>query len=540
VADNSGECVDFDPVLAAGLVVTAVLAAFVGLLVLSVLQARGAPRPQGIFADTASGTEFLFDGDTLIDATPGARALLPHGASPGGSSWVRLLAYLGPRFPGVAERLGRIASEGRFALASTGDQRAPLLLVAEYRGGLTRISITDPEAELHATGPQRDGLTERAVQEELDLLRASVAGAPLPIWRESDDGDVTWANAAYLELLMKRMENGQDLVWPIPRMFERTASAQGAERQRQKLDLAGSATQVQWFELFTATDVGGRLVYAMPVDATVQAETALRGFMQTLTKTFAHLTTGLAIFDQARHLQMFNPALMDLTELPPDFLSARPSLSAFFDAMRERSMIPEPRDYRNWRREMSDMEAAAASGLYEETWSLPGGQTYRVTGRPHPNGALALMFEDISSEMSRTRRYRADLELGQAVVDAMDEAIAVFSSSGTLVISNAAYSEVWGHDPAGTLDGEAGVSTVAEHWRARTAPTTVWDRAEDFAAAMGPRDGWSDEVRLSDGRLMAVRFAALAGGATLAGFRVAGSADPVAAFFASARLRRSA
>lgn len=529
-----------DPFFAAGMVVTAVLSAFVGLLVLAVLQARGTAKPRGIFADTAAGTEFLFDGDTLVDATPGARALLRHSPAQGGSSWVRLLAYLGPRFPGVAERLVRIASEGRIALASADEQGAPLLLVAEHRGGLIRITITDPEGEHDAAGSPRDALTERAVQEELDLLRASVAAAPLPIWRELDGGEITWANAAYLEQVMKRLEHGQDLVWPIPRLFERTASAQGADRQRQKLDQKGTSTQVQWFELFTAPDRGGRLVYALPVDAAVQAETALRGFMQTLAKTFAHLPTGLAIFDSARQLQLFNPALMDLTSLPPDFLSARPSLSAFLDAMRERSMIPEPRDYRNWRREMSEMEAAAASGLYEETWSLPGGQTYRVTGRPHPNGALALMFEDISSEMTRTRRFRADLELGQAVVDAMDEGIAVFTSSGTLVISNAAYAEIWGHDPAGTLDGEAGVALVAEHWRLRTAPTTVWDRAEDFAAAMGPRSGWSDEVRMSDGRLISVRFAHLAGGATLAGFRVTDVADMDAPVFASARQRLSA
>jgi PAS domain-containing protein len=530
----------FDPYLAAGLVVTAVLSAFVGLLVLSILQARGNARPRGIFADTADGTEFLFDGDTLVDATPGARALLPHSPAAGGSAWVRLLAWLGPRFPGAAERLGRIASDGRLVVAGTADQGHPLLLVAEYRGGLTRISLSDPETDHRAAGASRDGLTERAMQDELDLLRASAAGAPLPIWRETADGDVTWANAAYLSLMMTRLEPGQDLVWPIPRLFDRTATAQGANRQRQKLDAAGASTPVQWFELVVVPDRGGRLVYALPADATVQAEGALRGFMQTLAKTFAHLTTGLAIFDQARQLQLFNPALIDLTTLPADFLSARPSLAAFFDAMRERSMIPEPRDYRNWRREMGEMEAAAASGLYEDTWSLPGGQTYRVTGRPHPNGALALMFEDISSEMTRTRRYRADLELGQAVIDAMDEAIAVFSSSGTLVISNAAYAELWGHDPAGTLDGEAGIAALSEHWRAQSAPTTLWDRAEDFAAALGPRSGWSEEVRLSDGRLLSARFARLAGGATLAGFRVTAAADLVAPVFASARQRRSA
>ena len=180
-----------------------------------------------------------------------------------------------------------------------------------------------------------------------------------------------------------------------------------------------------------------RLIFALPADAAVQAETALRDFMQTLTKTFAHLHVGLAIFDQQRQLQLFNPALLDLTGLPVDFLSMRPSLLSVLDAMRDRNMIPEPKDYRGWRRQLVELEKAAASGLYEETWSLPGGQTYRVIGRPHPNGAIALMFEDISGEMLRTRRYRADLELGQSVIDQMDEAIAVFSEGGQLVMSNA-------------------------------------------------------------------------------------------------------
>ena len=240
--------------------------------------------------------------------------------------------------------------------------------------------------------------------------------------------------------------------------------------------------------------------------------------MQTLTKTFAHLPIGLAIFDQSRQLQLFNPALLDLTGLPVDFLSMRPSLLSVLDAMRDRAMIPEPKDYRNWRRQMIDMERAAASGLYEETWSLPGGQTYRVIGRPHPNGAIALMIEDISTEMLRTRRYRADLELGQSVIDQIDEAIAVFSESGSLVMSNAAYAGIWGHDPAAAL-GDSTLRTLCNHWRTLSAPTAIWTEIEDFGANPGNRLAWSAEVRLLDGRLLDCRFAPLAGGATLASFR---------------------
>lgn len=522
----------FDPVVMAEILVTALLSALVGLAALSVLRIRRPPSVSGVFAEAAGSAAFMFDHEALVDATPGARALLAHSPIRNGSVWTRLMAFLGPRFPDLPVRLAHLPTDGQFTLASADGTGPPLLLLAELRGGLTRISLTDPDADHPASA--RDALSERATQDELDGLRATVAAAPLPVWRETAAGEVIWANGAYLDLAARRLEPGRDLAWPLPRLFDRTAVAQGAERQRQRLDQPDGAPTL-WFDLASAPDGEGRVLFGLPADAAVQAEGALRGFMQTLAKTFAHLPTGLAIFDQNRQLALFNPALIDLTALPPDLLSGRPTLAAFFDAMRERAMLPEPRDYRNWRRQMSELEAAAANGLYEETWSLPGGQTYRVTGRPHPNGALALMFDDISTEMSQTRRYRADLELGQSVIDAMEEAIAVFTASGMLVISNAAYAALWGHDPAGTLDGEAGIAAVCEHWRRRCAVTGVWDRVEDFAVAFGPRVGWSDEVRMTDGRPVACRFERLAGGATLAGFRVMSAAEAAAPLFSSMR-----
>ena len=147
----------FDPYFAAGLMITAFLSAFAGLLALSLLQNRTVRRPTGIFADTVRGTEFLFDGENLVDATPEALALLPHSPSPGGSAWNKLAAFLSLRFPGVSERLARIATEGKVVLASTEKSGTPLMLVAEYRGGLTHISIADPEVE-NPKAPLRDGL----------------------------------------------------------------------------------------------------------------------------------------------------------------------------------------------------------------------------------------------------------------------------------------------------------------------------------------------------------------------------------------------
>ncbi|MFN4157118.1 MAG: PAS-domain containing protein [Gemmobacter sp.] len=507
----------FDPYLAAGLVATALLAAMLAVVLLSFLAGPDARRAAGIFAEPPGMTTFLFDGESLVDATPGARAVLAHSPMRSGTPWVRLLAWLHPHFPDVPEALARLPTEGRVVIASAAAATPTMILTAELRGGLIRLMLTEAEGQ----APQSEPLADHAAQDELALLRRAVSQAPTPLWREDAEGAVTWANAAYLDLALRRLPPGSEIDWPLPRLFERTASAQGARSQRQKLAACATGPAL-WYDLAVVPDGAGRLVFALPADSAVQAETSLRTFMQTLTKTFAHLRTGLAIFDAGRQLQLFNPALIDLTGLPPEMLSARPTLAAFLDGLRDRSMIPEPRDYRSWRRQMTEMEAAAASGLYEEVWNLPSGQAYRVTGRPHPDGALALVFEDISTEVTRTRRYHADVELGQSVIDTMDDGVAVFSAAGTLVMSNAAYAGVWGHDPGATLDGATAATALCHYWRERSGPTMVWDRIEDFVAALDARPGWTDEVRLSDGRPITCRVARLVGGATLVMFREEG------------------
>ncbi len=497
-----------------GLGATAICASLGGLFLLVAFQgARVRPR-NSIFDERNKGTLFLFDGEMLVDCTPGGRAVLASSPAPG-TPWVKLMANLMPTFPEIEVHLARLPTEGSVTLAAEDAVGQPLMLQAEMRGGLTNITLIDPETV--GTSSSQDPMAHRAMTEEVAFLRSMLAQAPVLAWRERPDGAVIWANAAYLLSSVDFLPAGQELGWPLPQLFEKTAILQGASGQRQKLRFRDGS--VSWFDLVSLPDPIGRRVYATPADTAVQAETTLRDFMQTLTKTFAHLPIGLAIFDSQRQLQLFNPALLDLTGLPPDFLSMRPSLLSVLDALRDRNMVPEPKDYRSWRRQIMDLERAAASGVYEETWNLPGGQIYRVVGRPHPNGALALMLEDISNEISRTRRYRADLELGQSVIDSIDEAVVVFSETGHLVMTNAAYSRLWGHDPSETLSGGT-IRALSVHWRNQSAPNPIWDEVEEFVATIGDRDHWTKQARLLDGRMLSCRFRPLSGGATLVGFNL--------------------
>lgn len=488
---------------------TAVLA----VLLLAIFDKRDRPRAGGIFLDQAEGTTFLFDGRDLVDATGAGRSLLAA-APEGEDGWTRLISYVAPRFPDFEEKIARLPELGHFSLIS--ESSRPLTLCADWRGGLSRLTLIDPRNDTSENA--LDPISQNALEEELAGLRATMDHAPFLVWRETARGAVIWANRKYLTLASAR--DGEDLGWPLPRLFPELdlpdVTGNVAPARRASVVTPGGDTPL-WYDCHALTTETGRLIFALPADAAVQAESSLRGFIQTLTKTFAHLPIGLAIFDRDRQLALFNPALIDLTGLSPEFLSARPTLPGFLDAMRERRTIPEPKDYKSWRTQMAALERAAASGQYEETWTLPSGLTYRVTGRPHPDGAVAFLFEDISAEMSLTRRFRAELELGQAVIDGMEGAIAVFSPAGELIVSNAAYGQLWQTEDAET-PASVSFRSALGLWQSRCAPTPIWARLRQFAGSMEARESWSAEARLSDGRLLSCRFSPLAGGSTLVYF----------------------
>ena len=106
--------------------------------------------------------------------------------------------------------------------------------------------------------------------------------------------------------------------------------------------------------------------------------------------------------------------------------------------------MPEPRNYKDWREKLTELEGGASGHGYAATWTLADGQVLEVVGRPHGNGAFALIFKDITSEIGLTRQFRAELDLNQAVLDSLEEALVIFDSNGVLTISNAAYATMWG------------------------------------------------------------------------------------------------
>lgn len=476
------------------------IALLLGALVLHLASRRAARRPTRR-PDSQEMVVLLRDGE-IIDSTTDAAEIFDRPMLQG-VQWAEIYPELARRFPDLPEDLGQ--TELQMIAADDPDT----ILSVTHTRDVARLSIR--------SRPINIGQMHRLARDRNKLERLSrvIDIDPNPVWIMSDSEIVLWYNPAYAEIC-EDAEVDPDESCP----FE-IALPLARSPRTSRVSLPGREGKRRWFEVQSHPIAEGWLHFAMSIDPLIEAEMAQRNFVQTLTKTFAHLPIGLAVFDRERRLVLFNPALLDLTHLPVDFLSARPNLFSFFDHMRENRMMPEPKNYVSWREKLHDVVSAAREDRYNETWNLPSGLTYRITGRPHPDGAVAFLIEDISAEISLTRRFRSELELTQSVLDCFDDAAAVFSRLGVLTFSNAAYREMWKCDPDGAF-AEITIVDTTKDWQRACEPSPIWVELREFVLTMQDRTGWEARLTTTDGKPLRCMIEPVSAGATLVRFM----ADP--------------
>lgn len=495
----------------ASLIIGSLCIAFLALYGFAWMAARKEKSEAITLRDQDNDIVFLFDDEKLVNATASAQSVLAAAADVG-SDWSRLLSVMISKFPTLQKEIVELADRGTLIIES---RDGSSVIKCEWRNGLARLTLLDRETDHSHIELDRHSLM--AMERELETLRATTENVPYLVWRELEDGTISWANAAYIALA-DSMAQGDDIPsWPPVSLFDTSLLSNTDAKESRRLTIKDQNDGAHWFEVFRFEMGGDFLFTANSADHVVKAEETLREFTQTLTKTFSHLTIGLAVFDRNRRLALFNPALTDLTALSVEFLISRPVLTTFLDRLRDSQMMPEPKDYKSWRQEMAALESAAKDGTYQEVWTLPGGMTYRISGRPHPDGAIAFLFEDISAEMSLTRRFRSEIETGQAVLDSLAEAIAVFNSEGILIMANSAYTSLWGLEQMEGIS-ETSIVEATRIWHSKCAPSPLWNDIREFVSRVGVREEWTGATRLWDGRRLACRFAPLPSGQTLVGF----------------------
>jgi PAS domain-containing protein len=477
-----------------------------------------APEPEAL----TDGAVLLASDGIVQQASPDARGLLGNCVGqPLGRLLDSLLGTVGVKAREAVSRL-EISGDPIDMLVRSPDGRA-FELVGEPAGALVRLVLRDAryvDAKLREA-EARVEVAESALRNhswEQETLHGLVADAPIIAWHRTAEGQVNWSAGQI------RARNGAvtpeqtvELIVARTRLNRQPALVGQPQKSRIEIVINDAAETVSLHVIEIVRPDGSRIGFATDAGTAAAAERTLTRFVQTMTETFAHLTVGLAIFDRNQTLALFNPALVQMWQVEPAWLARRPSLRDILDELRAIRRLPELEDFHQWRSRLLGLFENTEAADYEELWHLADGSNIRVLARPHPHGSLAFNFDDVTERMRLEQRYRHSIDLRRATLDGLTEGIAVFGANGLLQFVNQAFHEIWGTD-GDTVYAAMHARQLIALCEDIAGETEIWQRLHGFITGDDNRRAWTARLRMSSGRALTARFAALPDGSTMAVF----------------------
>jgi signal transduction histidine kinase len=342
-----------------------------------------------------------------------------------------------------------------------------------------------------------------------------------PSWISSADGSPVWVNAAWLKAVDAA---SLDEAAARGAAFDKAADALASEAanmglRREAVRYVTLAGKRRAFQI-TAQPLEGGGVGVWTEDVTDQEDLRelLKRNVEAHDETLNHIGEAVAVFDRAKKLMFHNTAFAELWGLEPAWLAERPSHGEVLDRLRQRRRLPETADYAKWK--------AAELGRYEETgpapdemWSLPDARTLKVVRQPHPLGGILLLFSDITDELKLKAQYNAQIQVQQATLDKLSDAVVVFGADGRLRLYNEAFTEFWHTTPI-QMQAAGDFESVVELCVPKLHDMSFWRDLKGRIADPDPvaRAPTTGEVKTSDGRIVLYQSRPLPDGATLIAF----------------------
>ena len=258
---------------------------------------------------------------------------------------------------------------------------------------------------------------------------------PAPVW--ANRAWLTGVGAESLEIAKAR---GLSLDGEADRMVREAAATREARAALRWVRLAGARRALR----FRALPMEGALVGVWSDDVT-EAETAaekLGGLESAQEAILGQIADAVAVFGADRRLTFHNPAFARLWDLEPAWLADRPAHAELLDRLRQRGRLPEQGDYNRFKAdELARHEGLTASA--ETIWRLPDQRSLKVVSQPHPRGGLMMVFSDVTPELRLRSQFNHLLQVQQATLDKLSDAVAVFGADGRLRLHNEAFEHFW-------------------------------------------------------------------------------------------------
>ncbi len=361
----------------------------------------------------------------------------------------------------------------------------------------------------------------RVSQPSASHLAAFIDGGADPAWIAGADGAPVWVNRAWRAAVgAESLEAAVAANLTLDRGADALArEAATAGERRESLIWASLPRGRRAFRAAAQPLEGGGVgVWTQDVTELQEAARVLGRYVTAQDLILNQIADAVAVFGRDKRLSFHNGAFAELWGLEPAWLADKPSHAEILDRLRQRRRLPETVDYTRFKAaELARYESLTASA--EAIWRLPGERTLRVLSQPDPQGGLRMLFSDITPELRLKTQFNHLIQVQQATLDKLTDAVAVFGSDGRMTLHNEAFESFWSVSAAALaaasdFDGVVELCVRRLHdlqfWRELKARITDPDPAAR-AAVLG-------EVVTGDKRIVAYQSRPLPDGATLISF----------------------
>jgi signal transduction histidine kinase len=252
--------------------------------------------------------------------------------------------------------------------------------------------------------------------------------------------------------------------------------------------------------------------------ATSALENALARQSSALDRVLDVVADGVAMFDADRRLVFHNDAFARLWGLEPAWLAEGPTHGVLLDRLRRLGRLPETSDFSRFRaEELARHQRLEASP--QAVWRVAGERLLGVVSLPRPAGGLILVFSDITSEVRLKSQFNHLIQVQQATLDKLTDAVAVFGPDARLKLHNDAFRTLWRLPPEAVAD-QAAFDDIAERCIARLHDRRFWVELKGRICDPDPaaRAAVHGEVAVADARRLTWQSRPLPDGATLVSF----------------------
>jgi signal transduction histidine kinase len=348
-------------------------------------------------------------------------------------------------------------------------------------------------------------------------LQAAFDAYPQPAWIAGRRGEVLRANRAFDAADTALAAAAADLV---AQSLSRRAPAEAVRT----LALGGAQRTI----LVRTEPIGADAAVVWTLDVTSGQEVVrVRERLDlAFDLTLAHLTDAVGVFDPDQRLVRSNGAFARLWGLEPAWLAERPRHGQWLDRLRQMGRLPETADYAAFK--AAELARHGGAEPTEVLWTLPQGETLRMAALPHPEGGLVLVFSDVTAELQRMARFNQLVQVQQASLDKLTDAVAVFGADARLRLHNEAFQILWSLPPGLVATG-APFDRVVERAASRLHDLAFWRALKTRITDPDPalRAAAAGEAQTGDGRWLAWQSLPLPDGATLVSFADVTSARDV-------------